>query len=110
MRADELFSSYKEITLKIVELLDKNDDNVDILMKERDYILKGIGDLDIANEEKKIIYNSFELLALDKKLEEIIIKSMKEVKAEIRETANRRTAHSTYASNMRQGNLFVKKV
>lgn len=110
MMIDELFCSYKEITLKIVELLEENNDNVDKLMKERDDILNDLGNLDILKEEKRRVYDSFELSALDKKLEQVIKKNMEEIKAEIRKNANRRTAHSTYASNMRQGNLFVKKV
>jgi hypothetical protein len=111
MIIEDIFSRYRVITLNVIDLLEKNHDgNVDILMNEREELIKEIGLLDSSKEEKRRVYDSFDLVALDKKLEETIKKNMYAVKSEIKKNANRRKAHLTYASNMRQENLFAKKV
>lgn len=104
-----IFKRYGEITKKMMLCL-KEDKDVDELMQERENILKELDNSKYSRAEKLECYKNLELDGLDKSFEETIKNQMISIKNEIKDTQNRNTAFSGYASSQEQRNLFTKKV
>lgn len=109
MIVEEIFQKYKEITCQIIKKLN-DDEEIDFLMDERQRILEGIGSMDISSEEKKAVYERLNIRKCEEELGASLKEKMDGLKKEIEIGKKRRSAFSTYNSNMRQSSLFVKEV
>ena len=109
MRVEEIFWNYKEITCQIIRKLN-DDEEIDLLMDERQRMLEEIGSLDISGGEKKAVYERLNIRKYEEELGASLKEKMDELKKEIEIGKKRRSAFSTYNSNMRQSSLFVKEV
>lgn len=104
-----MFTEYRKITEKIIEEL-KADNDIELLMEDRERILKGIEVNDLSKEELLKEYNRLDIKELDDSLGQLIKYKMAEVKVSIEEGKVRRTAFSSYASSNREENFFARKV
>ena len=109
MIVEEIFQKYKEITCLIIKTLN-DDEEIDFLMDERQGMLDEIGTIDISSEEKKAVYERLDIRKYEEDLGTSLNEKMDGLKKEIEIGKKRRSAFSTYNSNMRQSSLFVKKV
>lgn len=106
---NEIFKRYAQITNEVILFL-QEDKEVDELMKEREGILKELGNSKYTSNEKLKCYKALGLDVLDKSLDNIIKNKIVYAKQEIKNTQNRRVAFTSYTSNDGQRNLFAKKV
>lgn len=104
-----MFTKYKKITEKIIEEL-KVDNDIELLMEDREKILKEIEIQGISKEELIKEYNRLNIKELDDSLGQLIKYKMAEIKVSIDEGKVRRTAFSSYASSNREENYFARKV
>ena len=105
----ELFSGYKDLTLKMIEEL-KKDNDIDILMDKRMEILEAINKTDSSPEEKRKFYEELLIKEDDKALEKELEYMKNKVGEQIKTSKLRRQTTNSYAQSMRQPNLFSKKV
>ncbi len=99
---------YKEISLRIVEMLKKNDvSELDILLNKRQDILDKESNIE---EFKNILINNG-ILEIDNMIHILISSNMDKVKNEIREHRLSKQANNSYMCFNRENlNIFSKKV
>lgn len=104
-----MLEKYKVITIKIIESLE-NDQDIDSLMEERGNILKEIEALNISKSDLIEEYKVLNVKEADEALYKLLESKIKEVKADINNSKQRRKAFTSYSSTNRAGNLFARKV
>lgn len=104
-----LFNEYKDLTLRMIEELEKDED-IKPLMDKRQEVLEEINNVDISPKEKETCYKELLIDKYDKNLEVAIKRILESVKEEINESKIRRKSTNSYAAINRQPNLFSKKV
>lgn len=105
----ELLKEYKEITLSIINSIEKEQEVLK-LMDKRENILEKLFSKENNKEEIKKAYLELDLIALDKKLKETIEKERILVKEEIRNLHNIKNANNAYEKNRRVNNFFTAKI
>ncbi|CEN89081.1 flagellar protein FliT [Paraclostridium sordellii] len=105
---EELAKKYKEISLDIIDNLEKNDSyDVNILLDKRQEILENIND---RNLFKQILVEDG-ILEIDKKIHSLLKEKMIKIKMEIKEHKKSIQANNSYANFSKEKlNIFNKKV
>lgn len=103
-------SIYKEISIQILNSLDKEDyGDIDNMLEERQKILVSI------NEESKVdfmeSYNKMNIIELDEDIERLLHEKIREVKKELHEYKLTKQVNTMYSNlNREKINIFNKKV
>lgn len=105
---EELAKKYKEISLDIIDNLEKDDSyDVNILLDKRQEILDSIND---RNLFKQMLVEDG-ILEIDEKIHSLLKEKMIKVKIEIKEHKKSIQANNSYVSfNKDKLNIFNKKV
>lgn len=106
---EDIFNQYREINLKIIELV-KEDKSAITLFEKREEIIKNIFSLNLEKSEINKIYIEKGLKILDKELENILIEKMLLVKDEIKKITIQKQANLRYVNANRTNNFFSKIV
>ncbi len=93
--------NYKELTLEIIQILEKGDyDAPKELFNERQNIINNINKISYTKEEFKNINDELDLMLVEKKLQTIMLKRKAEIKAKLNNASDSKEAAKSY--NMKQ--------
>lgn len=106
---NKLFSDYKEITLRIIDGINKDIDVMEYF-DERNKILLAIKCENINGRFLEEKYIEQGLDTLDKELGNTLASQESDIRKKIKETKLRRNAYNSYATANRNYNLFSTKV
>lgn len=109
MNLNEYLEQYRDLTLNLMDKI-KKDGEIDILIKERESILKSINDLDFDKEEIKKIGNSLNLLELEEELQVLAKKEKVKIKTEIENLKRTRQANTNYNSIENKSRVFNETI
>ena len=87
---------YKDLTILLINRI-QNDDELSDLFKQREEIIKKIGELDFSKEEIRNIYNDLKIEILEKKLENSLKSEKVEIRRKIEKIKQARVARNSYA-------------
>ncbi|GAA0821035.1 flagellar protein FliT [Clostridium tertium] len=106
---EKILDDYKNITKKIIENIDK-DEEVIKLMENREEIIKKLCNYENNKEQIKEIIFYQDLISLDRKLKLAIEKEKNRVKEEIRSLHKLKNANNAYEKNRKINNFFNVKI
>ncbi|MGY5239911.1 flagellar protein FliT [Clostridium tertium] len=106
---EKILDDYKNITKKIIENIDK-DEEVIKLMENREEIIKKLCNYKNNKEQIKEIFLDQDLISLDLKLKSVIEKEKNQVKEEIRSLHKSKSASNAYEKNRKINNFFSVKI
>lgn len=106
---EKILDDYKNITKKIIENIDK-DEEVIKLMENREEIIKKLCNYENNKEQIKEIFFYQDLISLDRKLKLAIEKEKNRVKEEIRSLHKLKNANNAYEKNRKINNFFNVKI
>lgn len=86
---------YRDLTLLLIDKIQNNED-LSNFVRQRDNIIKKIGDLDFSKEEIRSIYLEFNIEMLEQKLEKAIEKEKVETRRKIEKLKKARVARNSY--------------
>nr|WP_321023697.1 DNA repair protein Rad50 [Clostridium neonatale] len=96
MNLDELLKEYKEITVDMIEKVNK-DETISTLLEKRQSILNDISVLDINKIEIQRIIEELKINEFEEKLSNLIKNKMLETKKEIKNIKQSQIAYKKYA-------------
>jgi hypothetical protein len=105
----KILDDYKNITKKIIENIDK-DEEIIKLMENREEIIKKLCNYENNKEQIKEIFLDQDLINLDRKLKSAIEKEKNRVKEEIRSLHKLKNASNAYEKNRKINNFFNVKI
>lgn len=95
-----LLKDYKNISLKILEELDKEGfEKLEFLLEEKDKIQERVKELNVESGKMKILFKEFETIELDEKIIEKMTTKKSYIKEKIEEVNKRRQANNIYANS-----------
>lgn len=106
---EKILDDYKNITKKIIENIDK-DEEIIKLMENREEIIKKLCNYENNKEQIKEIFLDQDLISLDRKLKSAIEKEKNQVKEEIRSLHKLKSANNAYEKNRKINNFFNVKI
>lgn len=109
MNLQEHLEEYRALTLDLMDRI-KSDGELDILVTQRDDILKSINELNFDKEEIKKIGISLRLLELEEELQNLIKKERVKVKTQIENLKKIRQANANYNSIESKSRVFNKTI
>ncbi|WP_294379067.1 hypothetical protein [uncultured Clostridium sp.] len=108
MEIDKLLKEYKNISLAMAENI-KKEEEISSFLKKRESIINEINDLHI---EKQIICDKikeFNIIEIEKELEELIKNSMINIRKEIKKVKQQKEAHKKYTDFSGNAVIFSTK-
>ena len=100
---------YKDLTILLINRI-QNDDELSDLFKQREEIIKKIGELDFSKEEIRNIYNDLKIEILEKKLENSLKSEKVEIRRKIEKIKQARVARNNYVKmDPRPFSLFTQR-
>lgn len=109
MNLSEYLEQYRILTLELIDKI-KKDGEVDILIEQRENILKSIMDFNFDKAEIKKIGNSLNLLELEKELENSVKKEKFKIKQQIETLKKAKQANMQYNSFENKSRVLNKSV
>jgi hypothetical protein len=109
MNLSEYLEEYRVLTLELIDNI-KKDGEVDILIEQRENILKSINDLNFDEEEIRKIGNALNLLKLEKELENSVRKEKVKIKQQIETLKRSKQANMQYNSLENKARVLNKSV
>ena len=109
MNLSEYLEEYRILTLELIDKI-KKDEEVDILIKERENILKSISNSNFDKAEIKKIGNSLKLLELEEELENSAKKEKVKIKQQIENLKKAKQANMQYNSLENKSRVLNKSV
>lgn len=109
MNLSEYLEQYRILTLELIDKI-KKDEEVDILIEQRENILKSISDFNFDKEEIKKVGNSLNLLQLEKELESSVKKEKFKIKQQIETLKKAKQVNMQYNSLENKSRVLNKSV
>lgn len=101
---------YKEITLKLIGCLEKEDyDCLEGLLKEREDQISNMGQMSYTKEEFRDICNQLQILILQQRLNGIMNEKRAKVRTEIDRIATTKNASKNYNKGFKVDSIFFNK-
>ncbi|WP_017211311.1 hypothetical protein [Clostridium beijerinckii] len=111
MNVREYLEEYKSVTLDLMEIIKRRDNQGEDLIKQRDKILEIMrNSSDIDKEEIKIIGNSLGLLELEKELQDLSQKEKVKIRKEIEMLKKSKQANMNYNRIENKSRVFNKSI
>lgn len=105
---NNLFNEYKDITIKIIDEINKEAET-ECLFELREEIIKEIIRLEPNKETIQNIYNKL-ASEVDIELKKVIINEQVKVKDELRDIHNKKNANNIYGNNINKISLFNRTI
>lgn len=109
MNLSECLEEYKDLTLSLINQVEKDGELTD-LIKKREDLLQAINNLNFDKDEIKSIGNSLKLLELEEELQVLIKKEKVKVKREIEKLKVTRQANTNYNNIEYKSRVFNKSI
>lgn len=109
MDLSELLYEYRNLTLRMMKEIDENND-IGILLKEREDILKKIALLNIDRNDMKREFENLKLEEIEEKVQITIKRKMLEVRNEIKKIKRSQEAYKKYADFNGNAMIFSTKI
>lgn len=109
MNLSEYLEQYRILTLELIDEI-KKDGEVDILIEQRESILKSISNFNFDKAEIKKIGNLLNLLELEKELENSVKKEKFKIKQQIETLKKAKQANMQYNSFENKSRVLNKSV
>ncbi len=109
MDLSELLYEYRNLTLRMMKEIDENND-IGILLKEREDILKKIALLNIDRNDMKREFENLKLEEIEEKVQITIKRKMLEVRNEIKKIKQSQEAYKKYADFNGNAMIFSTKI
>lgn len=101
---------YMELTVKLInEVEGYNFENLDLLLQNREEVIERIKAIRYTEEEFKIACKAYNLVLLEKKLNDLIHKSKIELKNEIDKFSESKSANKGYNKKFSVDSLYFNK-
>ncbi len=97
MNLRSLLEEYRDLTIEIINKV-KEDNELEALIKKRGDIIEQIKKNDFSKDEIKVIVEEFNIMALEKKVKEILLKEKQSIKEEMVSLRKNRNAQKGYTS------------
>lgn len=111
MNLKEYFEEYKSVTLALMEIIKRGDNQGEELIKKREEILKAVNSSpDFDKEEIKIIGNSLGLLDLEKELQALSQKEKVKIRKEIEMLKKSKQVNMNYNRIENKARVFNKSI
>lgn len=110
MELRELLTKYKEISLKLAKSIEEDDDNGELLIKEREDLIGKLKALDFSKDDFKKITDELELVEIEKRINDLILISREKVKREMLEIQAKRNANRTYGADFKNVSFINKRI
>lgn len=102
--------SYKQITINMIECLEKEDiEELESLLDKRQYIIDIIDKLDYTKDEFISIYNELGIQRLQEKCNDIAKTKLMEAKSQFIKMSDSLNINKTYYNNSSVDSIFVNK-
>ncbi|GAA0746527.1 flagellar protein FliT [Clostridium oceanicum] len=103
---------FKEITLKLIEALNKEDyDSLDRLISDRQSVIENIDKIQYTKKDFKKLIEEFDILKCNKKFSYLMQSKKDEYKKEMQKYALKKNASRVYNKDVYGGsNIFSKKI
>lgn len=106
----EALKQYKKYTIELIEnVKDDKYSEVEVLLGQREKIINSIKEMDYTKEEFKEIENEFQILQLEKELENIVGKKRDNAKEQLNKIKENRNANKNYTKRYSVDSLFFNK-
>ncbi|KYH34805.1 hypothetical protein CLTEP_12700 [Clostridium tepidiprofundi DSM 19306] len=103
-----MLQQYKELTLKCIDAVNEKEfDNLLCYLDKRQELIENISDMSYSNKEFKYICIHLDILELDKKLKEMVVREKLEIKSRINGLTRSKKAYSSY--NGKSNNMSILK-
>lgn len=109
MELKEYLEEYKSLTLQLIEI-NKRDEKINLLIKQREDILEKISKLKYTKEEINELERSLGLLELEEKLKALFETEKVQVKKEIDNLKKMRVAQRNYGGLENKSRIFSKTI
>lgn len=109
MNLKELLEKYRDITLELINRVERDED-LQELLNQRKNIINNIESLEFEQEEFKALYLKFEIQNLDDKLQKEIVKEQKKIREKINFIKVTRNARAQYENTQFKPTFFNKKI
>lgn len=110
MNLTEALTQYKNYTLGLIYTLEKEEyDSIEGLLNNRQYIIETIDKIEHSSEEFREIVEDLQILILQKKLNDLMIKERNKVKIELEKFSKNKNANKNYNKKYYVDSLFFNK-
>ena len=110
MELRSVLEQYIDVSLKLVDSLNNNDDSGELMIEKREEFITILKSIDFSKEDFKIIADELDLVNVEKKVMESVMKARENVKDEIIDLKKKREANRTYGNNFSNISFINKKI
>lgn len=110
MELRNVLEQYIDVSLKLIDSLNNNDDGGELMIEKREELLTLLKSIDFSKEDLKIIADEFDLVNIERKVMESIIIAREDVKKEMMELKRQRDSNRTYGAGFRNINFINKRI
>lgn len=110
MELRNVLEQYIDVSLKLIDSLNNNDDGGELMIEKREELLTLLKESNFSKDVLKSIADELDLVNVEKKIMEAIIIAREDVKKEMIELKRQRDANRTYGAGFRNINFINKKI